>query len=445
METARRVFVLALIATVSSVFVTLQSTRIAGQLPKHNKSAEFQRQVENLLNRLNDDLRSVRTRAEQELLHLGPTILPFLPTPKLTPTVSVRAAVRRIRIKVEQRKARRSVLSSQVTLQGKFQLNRVLEQIQTQSDNSIDKSGLTPRVLDMSVTIDYQRQPFWRVMDNLVSRANLQYNFHTNSNGLKLELGSADGNGDKNVVSYSGAFRIEAKPARVRMIFGDDGHRLLRVPVLLTAEPRLRPLVLKYSAADISATTDDRVPLKPQNPEASYEIPLGTGETQLRPELNFTVPVSSVPLRLNLRGTFVMQIAAGTERIAFTDLPNAQGVARRRGGVTVVLKKANFSRGPKGQVQARLQVGVSYDFGGPEFESHRTWIYHNQVYLQTKDGRSVDYDGLYTGRQSNGAIIVEYQFESLVDKPINYHLIYEAPTLITNIPIELQISKLPIE
>ena len=54
-----------------------------------------------------------------------------------------------------------------------------------------------------------------------------------------------------------------------------------------------------------------------------------------------------------------------------------------------------------------VQIAVSYETGGPAFESHRTWIYHNRVYLETKTGTRIERSKSFTTElQADGGVAV---------------------------------------
>jgi hypothetical protein len=142
--------------------------------------------------------------------------------------------------------------------------------------------------------------------------------------------------------------------------------------------------------------------------------------------------------------------AAGNEQIRFTDLARAQeargeNVARRRGGVTVTLNRVREDRAPPGKHKAHLQVGVAYDTGGPAFESHRTWILHNEVFLEDRSGRRLRLSGgSETTQQGDGSVGIEYHFVDLPDPISEYAFVYVAPTLIVDVPVEFEIQSVPV-
>lgn len=143
--------------------------------------------------------------------------------------------------------------------------------------------------------------------------------------------------------------------------------------------------------------------------------------------------------------------AAGHESIRFTDLEklrSARGgsIARRRGGVTVTLQHMRLTPTSPRKQEARIQVAVTYDSGGPAFESHRSWILHNEVYLENSDGTRTPLNGgSDTTQQGDGSVGIEYRFVDLPDPLPGYAFVYVAPTLIVDVPIEFEIQSVAIK
>ena len=82
-----------------------------------------------------------------------------------------------------------------------------------------------------------------------------------------------------------------------------------------------------------------------------------------------------------------------------------------------------------------------YDAGGPAFESHQTWILHNEVFLEDNDGRKMRLNGgSETTRQGDGAVAIEYRFVDLPEPLSRYEFVYVVPTLIIDVPVEFEIQ-----
>jgi hypothetical protein len=111
-----------------------------------DSTVELEQEVRRLLADLAGETRARRLAAEKRLLELGPKVLPFLPASELLPTVSIREAVRRIRVELERVQARESVLPSRVTLAGKQSLAETLAELTRQTGNRLDGHSLFLRL-----------------------------------------------------------------------------------------------------------------------------------------------------------------------------------------------------------------------------------------------------------------------------------------------------------
>ena len=406
------------------------------------ESRELSAKVAELLAQLDADQRSSRTAAERELLDLGPSILPLLPAPDLLPSVGVRATVVRIRVQLERRQALESVSPTRITLKDRKPLSQLLEAIAEQSGNPIAFSHLPPATLSQELAVDYEGAEFWSALDDLVTRGKLRFDLEKSVSCVWLEpRGDAEA---ESPVTHAGAFRISVSEARLRPVFGRTGERQLRVQLTLFAEPRLRPLFLKFAASAISVTAKDGKSLPSRSPGAKYDLPLAEGRQPLRWTLDFVAPHTDILSQASLSGVVHIELAAGQERIRFRNL-NAAGVARRRGGVTVTLQRAKSKPGEtRDTIEALLPVHVMYDTGGPAFESHRTWVFHNEAYLEDSDGRRFNPAGYDTNLQRDGIVGVTYRYSNLPGRLTDYEFVYVAPTLIVDLPLEFSVTAIRV-
>jgi hypothetical protein len=136
-------------------------------------------------------------------------------------------------------------------------------------------------------------------------------------------------------------------------------------------------------------------------------------------------------------------MAAGPVRFVFDKLVAPDQPAQRVGSVTVRMTRVEFpAEGKAGD--ARIEISSVYDQRGPAFESYRTWIYHNEVWLETKDGRRIRPRPLVGTRgQDDGGIAVEYNFADVTGTPADYRVVYVAPTLITQSPVQFELRNIP--
>ena len=401
--------------------------------------------VERLIERLDAGTLRERAAAEQELLGVGPELLPLLPAPELLPSPSAREAVRRIRLRLEHDRAVASVAASQVDVPDSATVEELLEVIARQTGNRIDPSRLPEEKLARRADLKGGRAAFWPLMDRLSDAMDFRFEPDAESGTLRLVPLREEPDARPTAVAHSGAFRIAVESAELRPRFGRENETLLRLRLGILAEPRLRPLFLKFAADDVRVTDETGEAIAPFNPQAQWELPLGEGGKGIRLQLDFVVPRGRVPKQIAVAGSARMLTAAGSETFTFDRLAAAAGTARRRGGVTVKLDRVKFEKGGDEAGRAEIGLIVSYDTGGPAFESHRTWIFHNQASLVTDQGMRVEREGNFGTRlQRDGGVAVDYEFTNLTHPFESYQFLYVAPTLLVNAPVDLSISQVSV-
>lgn len=450
-------FLTTLLAALGMFVPNLPTMPVVAADPAQS-AADFEHEVRTLLRDLEAETREQRVLAEKRLLALGPRVLPLLPAPELLPTVSVREAVRRIRFELERTAARESVLPSRVTLVGKKSLGETLAEMTRQTGNRLDVRSLPEDRLQQPVNLEVKSSQFWQVLDDLAAHGKLRYEYDSGARGLKLSTAQSDSRSPEKAVSYAGAFRVEALPAEridrgaVRPKDENVAPRddLLRVTLVVMPEPRLRPLFLQFATSEILARTEDKTELKAFSPEANLELALGEGTGASSIHLDYLIPKAGTSAALRLKGKLQCTTAAGNEFIRFLDIEKASAagggnVARRRGGVTVNLNRVRIASSSPGRNEARIQITVTYDTGGPAFESHRSWILHNEVFLEDPAGKRVKLNGgSDTTQQGDGSVGIEYCFVDLPEPLPRYTFVYVAPTLIIDVPIKFEIQSVSI-
>src|SRR5690606_27355784 len=123
--------------------------------------------------------------------------------------------------------------------------------IERQTGNRLDLSALPQAVLEQPSAVALDEFSFWKAIEELTKPFGVRIGGQTGDG--RLQLVPADGDIPAAVgVANSGAFRIVIESAQRRPLFGNERQQLLRLRVSLMAEPRLRPLFLKFSAADLT-------------------------------------------------------------------------------------------------------------------------------------------------------------------------------------------------
>ncbi|WP_339731375.1 hypothetical protein [uncultured Gimesia sp.] len=414
---------------------------------KVTEQEQIKQQISKLIQKLDSNQRLVRQQAELQLAALGKPVLSLLPPPELVSSNSAREALKRVRVKIEQQAASDSLKASRITLTGKHSLEQILNAISKQTGNQLDSSKLPEKILNNEIQIDFVKTTFWPAIDDLTHKLPLAYQINGSNGYLQLQPATETPplqSKQERQIYYDGPFRIEVAGIERRALIGNAGRELLRATFQIQAEPRLRPLFLSYFASEIRAKSDRSLTLPPFNPDAKYELPLGEGGKDLKFTMQWMMDNRQPLESIQIQGDLKMELAAETLPITFDQLSNSQGAVRRRGNVSVELLEAETIKLASTQ-NLNVRIALSYDYGGPAFESHRTWIYHNRAYLQSPQGKKYWLNGSsQTTLESAGKIGVLYRFTDLPQKQTDYQFTYLAPTLITSAPIQFQFQNLKV-
>ena len=407
--------------------------------------AALRERVQKLVRALDADQRTTRASAEQALLEAGPEILPFLPAAELLPNAATREAVQRLRRQLELQRAQADIQPATLTVEGTLAFADISRQIAEQTGNVLLFDELPAERRQQSINVHIHSQPFWTAVGMLAAQTELQL-YPVEREGT-FAWHVSDGAPHRGVLAtdIAGAFRLVVRSAEFRPVVGDTERHLLRLNCLLQSEPRLRPLFMRYRADQIELVDEHGAALTPFNPQAQYELPLGQLGKQVAFHADYLLKRKSLPTRLQLTVHAALHVAAGATEIEFPGCFGSTGVARRRGGVTVKLLQAASSSNADGTTGARLRVAVSYDSGGRAFESHQLWMYHNEVWLTSRDGEAKQLPTRFeTAQEADGVTVVDYHFPALPDDQAACRFVYVAPTLLLTVPLEFRCPEFPV-
>jgi PAS domain-containing protein len=151
-------------------------------------------------------------------------------------------------------------------------------------------------------------------------------------------------------------------------------------------------------------------------------------------EIPFELPSRDVKSIARLKSKLTALLPGKVETFRFGDLEEANQVEKRIAGVTVVLEQVR-----KNRAVWEIRLAVRFDEAGDALESHRTWIYDNEIYLEAADGESTEWATFETTRQTEDEVGAAYYFA--VDGPLTgYTLVYKTPALILSKEIEYEIG-----
>jgi hypothetical protein len=203
-------------------------------------------------------------------------------------------------------------------------------------------------------------------------------------------------------------------------------------------EPRLRPISIDIPQASLRIVDEfDKVWQDSESSGVFY----GMVQPEI-PELEFTLVQSLVDRQVKLiksfSGVAEAVLPGRIESFEFRNVGDTPpDTSLTKGAATVTydgLLKLDDLFGAR--------VALSFSEENNALESHQSWAYQNECFLELKDGRRVESIGSETYQQENARLGIMYLFP---EYPPDAKLVYRTPAAIVKvkIPFELKGIKLP--
>jgi len=386
-----------------------------------------------------------RNAAEKALGELGPEAIDFLPRITEQTPAEVKLRLGRIRQRLQQTAADAATRASTITLAGDaLPLSEILAALQEQSGNTI--TDLRERrghaVTDPTLSIDFQQTPFWPALDEVLDKAGLTVYGSGRNRAVNLTARGETERPRVGSVGYGGPFRFE--PVRIvaqRNLRETDGQSL-RLILAVQWEPRLKPISVKQKLDELTAVDENGKPMTVEAAQVAIEAS-AADETSVELELPLAAPSRDVMQIASLKGRLTAIVPGKVETFRFDQLVDEQNVGaknveQRVAGVTVTLDQVRRN-GAIWEVRLRIH----FDQAGEALQSHRSWIFHNEAYLEGPDGKKIPYDALETTRQAENEVGVAYGFV-LEDPPAQHTFVYETPGAIMAAGFDYEIKNVPL-
>ena len=388
---------------------------------------------------LESDSLEERDAAEKLLTEMGRGVLPFLPQVSANTSGEMKIRLQRIRQTLQTEQLEAFVDASTVTLSGSMTVAAALQEIEKQTKNKTelqDDGSYAGRM----VQLDAQDQPFWTVMNSIMSQAGLRINaFGTTEGPLILSPGAAD----TGVESFiQGPFLMQATSIAARKTFNSSLDGQLDVSFQLTWEPRLEPIFMqlpmnsmKMIASDAGGKSSEHLA---SNPAAAPEVPLNLGSCSTQIDLQMERPSRDKSKIDALSGKFSIAMPSERHQYEFSDLASGARMSEKFGDIEVTLEGSRRN-GPVYEMRVKVEFG---DDGGA-LESFRGWVLSNQAYLLDANDKRLENVGLQRYMVTPNAVGIGYLFQINGD-PNDYRLIYESPAAIRRQTIEFEMKNIEL-
>ena len=395
--------------------------------------------VRTLIKQLDASEQSKREAAEKELIALGQDVLPLLPVVTSRTPAEMKNRLKRVRDALLALAVEASTKAAYVTLTGEMTLSEAMAGIEKQTGNRlVDQRGeMMQETPDPKITLALEKAPFWLALDTVLDAANLQlYNYDVESGALAY---MARGEGALSRVgrgSYGGLFRLEPTKVESNADLRNPANKSLRLTVDVAWEPRVRPVVLEVTRADIKAIDEAGATVETDGGDETLEFPVEGTNAGVELDFPFKLPPRSVKQIASIKGKLSALVLGRVEEFEFTDLDKAKGVEQERGGVTVVMKECR-----KNDEIYDIQVRVKFDKAGNALDSHRGWIYNNECFLLDKAGNKIDNAGLEATLLAANEVGLAYKFDLGEETSAKgYKFIYKTPAAIIKLPVEFELK-----
>ena len=398
--------------------------------------------IETLQQQLASDDVAERDKAEAELISMGPSVLDYLEASGEDAPTDLRERVTRVRTTLEKSAADQFTEPSEVTIKGSMTVGDALEKIMAQTRNEVEVSDASQ--LDIAIKMDLEKASFWKAIEQVTTQAGLQVDRYGNRKPGQLMLAPSQPVAPDSV---SATPRIPSDSAKIflaQVLRVDSSANLLSprqdfttISLLVRWEPRLRPISLQIPMGKVSITDEFGDSIMLANPR---EVVYGMVQPEI-PEVEFSLRLPRVDRQIeeikSLKATVDAVLPGRAELFRF------KKVSRLKSGHKISKAGAHVSYGGtrKNEDVYSVKVSLSFDEENNALESHQGWVFQNEVYLLDDEGKREDALSLETLQQDNERVTVNYYF---LEEPGDRTLVYRTPSTIVKLPVELELTKIPM-
>ena len=364
---------------------------------------------------------SKRKAAEQALIEAGPEALQYLPESKSGISIEASERLARVRKTLKSMRTETETKPSNISirLNDVSTLGEALEAISRDSGIEFEYEG------DESLAIAAVDAPlsFWHAIDLVLDQAGLDINFYGGDEGtLQLTPRNPQRPSRVDSAAYTGVYRIEPTMVTARRNLSNPTMNGLSIGLEISWPPKLTPIGLTIPIAQLTGRMDDGAVLKPQ--ESGDTIDIATNSDIAFSE--FYVPLklpAGQPDKIEALSGIIRALLPGKQQTFELSLAD-QNSKKTIDAMTVEIE-AIRKNGPLHEIR----VGVELQDADRSLESHRHWIFENEVHVRRKDGSCADHLGYEVYRQTESNVGIGYLFD-LGDAISESTLIYKSPTAV---------------
>jgi hypothetical protein len=253
--------------------------------------------------------------------------------------------------------------------------------------------------------------------------ANLDINFYGGDAGTLLLVRRQKSRPSRvDSAAYAGVYRIEPTAVTARKNLSKPDLSGLNVAIQISWQPTTTPIGLTIPVKQLTGKLSDASRLKPQTSGDTIDVATNGELAFSEFFLPMQLPANQPKMIQSLSG--VIRAMLPGKRQTF-QLGLGQVAAKQSIDSMTVKVEDVRADGPLHEVR----VGVELKDAKRSLESHRQWIFENEVFVKLKDGTRADHLGYQTYRQTTSGVGIGYLFD-LGDDVADCTLVYTSPTAV---------------
>jgi len=401
---------------------------------------DLELRVQRLVQQLNTGDAAARDAVERQLVEMGTSVLPLLPAVAAELPPDVVARLERVRESLRSRLAEQVGSASQLSLRGNLPLARLLEEVHSQTGNRLldYRQQLGGDAPPIEIPVDAVRREFWPAMDAILDEADLAW-YATSGQPHALALqAAAPGQVARGAEAcYRGAFRLALTEVLARKSTRVPQDAGLVVRLELMWEPKLAPILVRHSLADLSAEDDSGGTLAACDPAGAIEVPVQPNVSGTVLTLHLPLPARDARALARVKGRLLVVTPGPDEVFEFDRLASvgaAPRTAKRPSGMEVSLEEVRRA-GETVTCRVRLRLPAS----SPPLESHLDWTRRQVAYLIAPDGSRVEDPVVERYQEGEHEVGYAYLFPIAGDLA-GHRLVVRSPGALVEVPVAYEFT-----
>lgn len=424
----------------ASIVCLLFTCCLAAQETPPRDPLELSEAVLRLEEKLSSQSIPERDAAERQLIDWGVPVLDHLSPLSGSQAVDLQQRLQRVRKELERLAVVAVANPSRLQLEGSLSLGQVLTAIRKQTGNVVD-ANVSEELRQRELVWDGQPTDFWNVLERIIAEYRLAVDPYAGDPQTLVLVQQAENAAPaptSRPTAVANVFRCELTRIDATRNFLNPELNRMSYGLVVRWEPRLRPISIDVHQGSLKIVDEFDKTWQAADSETIY---YGMVQPEI-PELEFNLELQLVDRQVeelkSLEGVLSAILPGRIESFEFRGIGNvAPDTSLTKGGATVTydgLLKLDELFGAR--------VALSFSEENNALESHQSWAYQNECFLQTADGRRIDSIGTETYQQENSRLGVMYLFPEF---PQDAKLVYRTPAAIVKlqIPFRLKGIKLP--